>query len=478
MPEIDQEKIRDIVTQVVKNLTETQSVQTTSTTAQTIVRAADKSGVFSNAEAAIKAAKAAQAKLVQMGMDKRKMIISAIRKAGLEHAEMLAKMAFEETKMGVAEDKIAKNEAAAESSPGVEDLQSEAITGDNGLLLIERAPYGVINAITPVTNPTSTIINNGIIMIAAGNSVVFSPHPDAKTCTLKTMSLMNGAIVAAGGPENLMTAVSEPTLRTAKIIMDHPEIDVVVATGGGSVVRAALSTGKKAIAAGPGNPMVIVDNTADVPHAAQCIVEGASFDNNILCIGEKSVLVLDSVADELIQNMCQCGAQLVSSNELQTITKLVVKKGGQNREFIGKYATEILESAGLNASSSDTKIIIAETNADHVLVTEEFLMPIVPIVRVKDFDEAVKLAVKIEAGNHHTGIIHSRCTDNITQFAKVINTSIFVVNGASLASEGVGGEGLAAMTVAGFTGEGFTRPTHFTRERRLTFADGISIHTL
>lgn len=287
---------------------------------------------------------------------------------------------------------------------------------------------------------------------------------------------MNDAIVAAGGPENLMTAVSEPTLRTAKIIMEHPDIDVVVATGGGSVVKAALSTGKKAIAAGPGNPMVIVDDTADVPHAAQCIVEGASFDNNILCIGEKSVFVLDSVADELIRNMCQHGAQLVNSTELQAITKLVVKNGGQNREFVGKYATEILQNANVNAES-DTKIIIAETNADHVLVTEEFLMPIVPIVRVNDFDEAVKLAVKTEAGNHHTGIIHSRCTDNITQFAKVINTSIVVVNGASLASEGVGGEGLAAMTVAGFTGEGFTRPTHFTRERRLTFADGISIHT-
>jgi len=478
MPEIEQDKIRQIVTQVVRSLTEAPTESTS--IAPTVSRTSAKKGnigIFPTPEAAIQAAKEAQKNLLKMGIDKRKEIIEAIRQAGLEHAEMLAQMAFEETNMGVAKDKIVKNEGAANFTPGVEDLQSEAVTGDNGLLLVERAPYGVINAITPVTNPTSTIINNGIIMISAGNSVVFSPHPDAKNCTLKTMTLLNEAIVNAGGPENIMTAVAEPSLRTAKIIMEHPDIDMIVATGGGSVVRAALSTGKKAIAAGPGNPIVVVDTTADIANAAQCIVEGSSFDNNILCIGEKSILVMDSVADDLIQNMCQCGAQLVDSSELQEITKLVVKNGGQNREFVGKYATEILEKAGINASN-DTKIIIAETNSDHVLVTEEFLMPIVPIVRVNDFDEAVKIAVKIEAGNHHTGIIHSRCTENITEFAKAIDTSIVVVNGASLASEGVGGESFLAMTVAGFTGEGFTRPIHFTRERRLTFAKEMSIHTL
>lgn len=476
MPEIAQEKIREIVTQVVKNLTEEQVVPTPAPTA--VPRITENIGIFSTPEDAIKAAKEAQVKLIQMGMERRKEIIDAIRQASLRDAEMLAQMAFEETEMGVAEDKVAKNEAAANLTPGLEDLRSaEATTGDNGLLLVERAPYGVINAITPVTNPTSTIINNGIIMIAAGNSIVFSPHPDAKKCTLKTMTLLNEAVVSAGGPENLMTAVAEPSLRTAKIIMEHPDIDMVVATGGGSVVRAALSTGKKAIAAGPGNPVVIVDQTADIPHAAQCIIEGAKFDNNLLCIGEKSVFVLDSVADELVQNMCQSGAQLLNSSEFQQVTKLVVKNGRQNREFVGKYASEILQSAGLSASS-DTEIIIAETNAEHVLVTEEFLMPIIPIIRVDDFDEAVKLAVATEGGNHHTAIIHSRCTDNITQFAKAVNTSIFVVNASSLASEAVGGEGFLAMTVSTGTGEGFTRPVHFTRQRRLTYAGGISIHSL
>lgn len=472
MPEIDQEKIRDIVTEVVNNLT---GEQTASSATETVPQTTGNKGVFSTPEDAIKAAKEAQTKLVQLGMDKRKEIIDAIRKASLKNAEMLAQMAFEETEMGVADDKVSKNELAANLSPGVDDLNSEAITGDNGLLLIERAPFGVINGITPVTNPTSTIINNGIIMIAAGNSVVFSPHPDAKNCTIKTMTLLNEAIVSAGGPANLMTAVAEPSLRTAKVIMEHPDIDMVVATGGGAVVRAALSSGKKAIAAGPGNPVVIVDETADIPHAAQCIVEGASFDNNLLCIGEKSVFVVNSVADKLIQNMRQQGAQLVNSSELQQITEVIVKNNGQNREFVGKYASEILQTAGLNASPN-TNIIIAETNADHVLVTEEFLMPIIPIIRVDDFDEAVRGAVATEGGNHHTGIIHSRCTDNITQFAKIINTSIFIVNGASLAGEG--GDSFVAMTVSTSTGEGFTRPIHFTRQRRLTFADAISIHSL
>lgn len=472
MAEITQERIQKIVEHVVKNLRSEGSLPTTAPVADSV-----ENGVFETVDAAIDAAEAAQQQFVQLGLEKRKEIIGAIRQTSLEHAEMLAEMAMTETQIGRLEHKIMKNEAAANWTPGVEDLTSEAITGDDGLLLIEHAPYGVINAISPITNPTSTVINNSIIMLAAGNAVVYSPHPGAKECSQKTMTLLNEAIVGVGGPKNLLTCVAEPTLRTAKEIMDHPKIQVVVATGGGSVVRAALSTGKKAIAAGPGNPPVIVDETADIPKAARDIIAGASFDNNILCIGEKSIFVMEEVADALIEELGKNGGYIASSEELQKIEAVVVDNGHMQREYIGKDATVILQGAGISAKT-DAILIFAETSADHILVMEEFLMPIVPIVRVKTFDEAVQKAVVAERGYGHTAVIHSKDNDRITKYARAVRTTVFVVNAPSYASEGLEGEGFLAMTIAGPTGEGFTSPRTFTQQRRLTFAKSMSVQTL
>jgi propionaldehyde dehydrogenase len=390
---------------------------------------------------------------------------------------MLAEMAMAETKMGRLEHKVMKNEGAANLSPGVEDLCSDAVTGSNGLLLIEGTPYGVINSITPITNPTSTVINHGIIMIAAGNAIVYSPHPGAKECTQKTITLINEAIVEAGGPANLQTCVAEPSLRTAKQIMEHPKIPMVVATGGGSVVRAAMSTGKKAIAAGPGNPPVIVDETADIPKAGRDIIAGSSFDNNILCIGEKTIFVLEEVANNLMDELEKNGGQFLSNVELKKIEELVIQDGGMNKDCIGKDASVILEDAGIRPKDG-VLMILMQTPADHIFVTEEFLMPILPIVRVKTFDGAVELAVKTESGYGHTAIIHSKNIDNITKYAKAIGTTVFVVNAPSYACEGLEGEGFLAMTIAGPTGEGFTRPRHFTRERRTTFASSASVYSL
>jgi len=314
-------------------------------------------------------------------------------------------------------------------------------------------------------------------MIAAGNSIVYSPHPGAKECTQKTMTLINEAIVEAGGPADLQTCVAEPSLRTAKQIMEHPKIQMVVATGGGSVVKAAMSTGKKAIAAGPGNPPVIVDETADIKKAGRDIIAGSSFDNNILCIGEKTVFVLEEVANSLMDELEKNGGQFVNNVELKKVEDLLVKDGGMNREYVGKDASDILADAGIRAKQ-DVLMILAETSTDHIFVTEEFLMPILPIVRVKTFDGAVQLAVKTEGGNGHTAIIHSKNIDNITKYAKAIGTTVFVVNAPSYASEGLEGEGFLAMTIAGPTGEGFTRPRHFTRERRTTFASSASVYSL
>jgi len=472
MPEVEQDRIKEIVEQVVRNLREegaiSQDLATTSS---------GSNGIFEDVDAAINAAEEAQKQLVELSIEKRKEIIDAMRKKALENSQMLAEMAIEETEVGRMEHKVMKNDGAANLSPGVEDLCSNAMTGSDGLLLIEGSPYGIINAITPITNPTSTVINNGIIMIAAGNSVIYSPHPGAKESTQKTMTLLNEAIVAAGGPANLQTCVAEPSLRTAKQIMEHPKIQMVVATGGGSVVKAALSTGKKAIAAGPGNPPVIVDETADISKAGHDIIAGSSFDNNILCIGEKAVFVLEEVANNLMNELEKNGGQFVSNVELKKIEELLVQEGGMNKDYIGKDASVILEGADIRPKDG-VLMILMETPADHIFVVEEFLMPVLPIVRVKTFDGAVELAVKTEGGNGHTAIIHSKNIDNITKYARAINTTVFVVNAPSYACEGLEGEGFLAMTIAGPTGEGFTRPRNFTRERRTTFAGSASVHSL
>ena len=292
MAEINETQIEAIVAQVIRNLqSDGRSVSTT--TPQPAATSASGIGIFPTVDQAIAAAKAAQAEFVKLGFAKRREIIEAIRRTSLEHSRSLAEIAVEDTKMGVVEHKVMKNDSGANLSPGVEDLSSEATTGDTGMLLVEYRPFGVINSITPTTNPTSTVINHAIIMLSAGNSVVFSPHPNAQRCTQETMTVINAAVVKAGGPPNMLTAVSEATLRRAKEIMDHPDIAMVVATGGGSVVRAALTSGKKAIAAGPGNPPAIIDETADLGQAAKNVILGNSFDNNLLCIGEKALFVVE-----------------------------------------------------------------------------------------------------------------------------------------------------------------------------------------
>ena len=482
MAEISQGQIEEIVAQVVRNLQrEGQIPPTPSGTLPVRARVnpshSPQSGVYPTVDEAVAAAKEAQAEFVKLGLAKRKGVIEAIRQACRENAKRLAEIAVKDTKMGNAEHKFTKNEGAADLSPGVEDLQSEAVSGDMGTLLVEYVPYGVINSITPTTNPTSTVINHAIIMLSAGNAIVFSPHPNAEECTRETMQVINEAIIKAGGPANLLTAVSNATLRTAKEIMNHPDVGMLVATGGGSVIKAALSSGKKAIAAGPGNPPAIIDETANVKKAAKDVIDGTSFDNNLLCIGEKALFVVESVANETIRELVNNGGYLVDASELKNLENVVSKNGDMNHDYIGKDATVILDAAGIRAPANTTAVVV-EVSADHTFVVDEFLMPILPVVRVSDFDEALKGAVAADGGREHTGMLHTNNTERITQFMKAADWSVAVVNAPSYACAGLGGEGFLAMTIAGPTGEGFTRPHTFTRQRRLTIAGGLSTHTL
>lgn len=433
-------------------------------------------GVFDTMGEALAAVEKAYKQYRQYTIEQREKMIGAIRKLTLDEAENLAVLGVKETGMGRVSDKIIKHQLVAQKTPGIEDLSPKVFTGDHGLTLIEMAPYGVIGSITPSTNPSETVICNSIGMIAGGNAVVFNPHPNAKEVANYAVDLVNRAILEAGGPENLVVSVKNPTRESSNEMMASPIVRMLVATGGPGVVKALLSSGKKAIGAGAGNPPVIVDDTADIPKAAADIVAGASFDNNLPCIAEKECFAFENIADELIHYMMQNGAYLIKGEQIDQLVKIALtEKDGKyslNKNWVGRDAGKFLKELGID---SDARLIICETEENHPFVFEELMMPILPIVRVKNIDEAIEMAVKAEHGNRHSAHIHSKNVDHLTRFARAIETTIFVKNAPSYAGIGAGGEGYTTFTIAGPTGEGLTAAHSFTRQRRCVMVDGLHI---
>ncbi len=449
--------------------------------AQPSPSAGGQEGVFADINDAIAAATEAQKRLSDLPLERRMALIAAMRQAAAEAAPVLARAAWQETGMGRYEDKVEKNLLVAERTPGTEVLQAHAWSGDRGLTLVELAPYGVIGAITPSTNPTSTIICNAIGMIAAGNAVVFNAHPGAKECSAQTVQVLDQAIRRAGGPPNLITCPAEPTIESAQYLMRHPGIRLLVVTGGPGVVHEAMHSGKKAICAGPGNPPVVVDETADLEQAARDIVKGASFDNNIVCVLEKEIIAVEAIADPLKAIMLQRGAIEISPWQLNRLMKVILtedrgpgKHGVVNKKFVGKSPSVILREIGLSVEES-VRLVIAETDAQHPLVWTEQLMPVIPLVRVRNADEAIDLAKAVEQGMGHTAVCHSKNLDVLSRMSREINTSIFVKNGPSLAGLGFGGEGFTSFSIASPTGEGLTCARDFTRVRRCTLVDAFRI---
>lgn len=435
-------------------------------------------GLFSTIEEAIEASEKAQKKLLYTGMADRQKYVDVIRKTVLnkENLELISRLAVEETEIGCYEHKLIKNRLAAEKTPGTEDLISEAVTGDNGLTLIEYCPFGVIGAITPTTNPTETIINNSISMIAGGNTVLFSPHPRAKKVSRLLVKMLNKALIEAGAPSDLISMVEEPSLENTEKMISNPKVRLLVATGGPSIVKKVLSSGKKAIGAGAGNPPVVVDETADIKKAAKDIVDGCSFDNNVPCIAEKEVFAVDSICDHLIQYMKDNGAYLMTDRQqIEELKALVTtEKGGPKTSFVGKSAVYILDQLGVKVPDS-VRVIIMEVPKDDLFVQEEMMMPILPIVRVSDVDTAIEYAYEAEQGNRHTAIMHSQNVEKLSKMAKVLETTIFVKNAPSFAGIGAGGEGHTTFTIAGPTGEGLTSARSFCRKRKCVLADAFSI---
>jgi len=437
-------------------------------------------GIFDHLDDAVIAAESAYKRINTIAM--RNKVIASIRKAGVAEARMLAEMAVEETGMGRVKDKITKNLLQAELTPGTECLSPIAITGDQGLTLIENAPWGVIASVTPSTNPAATVINNSISMIAGGNAIVFAPHPGAKRVSQKTIQVLNKAIIDETGIANLLVAVREPTIEVAQKMFAHPRIKLLVVTGGEAVVEAAREHAKmRLIAAGAGNPPVVVDETANIPRAARSIYDGASFDNNIICADEKEIIAVDSIADQLKQEMKAIGAVEISLDQADAIAKIVLRNypgsnPSANPKWVGRDAAVIAKAAGIDVPESCRLLIIdVGRNIDHVFARVEQMMPVVPLLRASNVDEAIDWALILERGLSHTAGMHSRNIDNMDKMARLVNTSLFVKNGPHLAALGAGGEGWTSMTISTPTGEGVTSARTFVRLRRCCLVDNFRI---
>jgi len=435
-------------------------------------------GVFPDVDAAVRAAQQAFVKNEAAPLESRRRWVEAMRAAARQHVGELARFAVEETGYGRVEDKIKKNLLCVDKTPGPEHLRPIAFSGDDGLTLVERAPYGVIGSITPTTNPTETIINNGIGMVSGSNAVVYNVHPYAARTSAWFIHILNEAITGAGGPENLLSCVERPTIESAQLLMKHPGVRLLVVTGGPAVVKTAMNSGKKVIAAGPGNPPAVVDATADLENAAKNIVLGASIDNNIICTAEKEVVAVGSIADALKERLAAHGAVFVNDKQLGELEKLVLHQGEgglhPNKDWIGKDAGLIARKLGIRGDD-DLRLVMAEVDEKHPFVQLEMLMPVVPLVRVADAAEAIACAKRVEHGFGHTAVMYSRDISHLHAMARTINTSIFVKNASNLAGLGYGGEGYTSFTIASPTGEGLTTVANFTRERRCTLKEYFRI---
>jgi len=440
------------------------------------------SGLFDNVDDAVASARTAFEQLQQRPIEDRKKIIDIIRRISISQCEELGTMEMEETKIGRLEHKIAKLKTLGEKTPGVEFLRTECYSGDRGLAVIEHAPFGVIGAITPVTHSLPTITGNAVSMIAGGNTLVVNPHPSGRKVAAEGVRRFNQAIRAEVGIDNCISLICEPTLETAQQLFKHRKIALICVTGGPAVARAALNSGKRAVVAGPGNPPVVVDETADLDLAARCIIQGASYDNNLLCIAEKEVFVVNSVFDAMMDAMSRAGAVRLNESQVDRLTAAALQVVGEGadkhhaarKELLGQDASKLAEAAGLHVDSS-VELLFGETSEDHPFVQTEQMMPFVPFVRCSSFESAVRCAQKAEHGYRHTSIIHSRNVRNMTIMARAMDTTLFVKNGPCMAALGLGGEGYLSFSIAGPTGEGVTTPLTFTRERRCSLIDDLFI---
>ncbi|MSU69308.1 MAG: aldehyde dehydrogenase EutE [Opitutaceae bacterium] len=442
-------------------------------------------GVYEKMEDAIAAAQKSFLQLSEAGVTARRKAVAALRRACVQNAKSWGEIEFAETKIGRLAAKIEKLRICADLVPGVEMLERKVFSGDFGLTVIDFAPWGVIGAVTPSTHSVPTLTGNAINMIAAGNSVVFNTHPAACQVAALAIRAYNEAIFQETGIPDLLATVVKPTLETFDALCKHPDVRLLCVTGGPAVVAAAMKAGKRAVCAGPGNPPVVVDETADLDHAARSIIQGAAYDNNLLCIGEKEVFVVASVADGLLAALKRAGAVQLSASQVAALTKQAFTfPAGQgagcghpsvSKTFIGRDAAVLAKAIGLDVPPATT-LLFGETDEKHLFVQEEQMMPFIPVVRVSNVDEAIAAAIRAEHGYKHTAIMHSQNIKNLTKMAQAVDTTLFIKNGPSMTGLGLGGEGFLSYSVATPTGEGVTTPMTFTRSRRCVMVESLNLY--
>jgi aldehyde dehydrogenase len=433
-------------------------------------RAPGNLGVFGSVDDAVGAAADAFEAFRKRPLDDRRKAVECIRKICVSQAEELGRAELEETRIGRLDHKIDKLRGAIAQVPGVEYLRTDNVSGDDGMMLTDYAPFGVIGAITPVTHSLPTLAGNAINMLASGNTVVFNAHPSGMRIAAEGVRRFNKAIREAIGMENLLTIIDPPTIESAAALFDHRSVRLLVVTGGPAVARAALSAKKRAIVAGPGNPPVVVDATACLDNAARSIITGGAYDNNLLCIGEKQVFAVAEIFDALMDAMGRHGGFRLTPSQIDALTQAAFVKGNDgalhvNKDLIGQDPAVLGRHAGA-AVPQGTQLLFGETAADHPFVDHEQMMPFIPFVRVPNVDRAIALAKESEHGYGHTAILHSRDTSVMSRMGKIMDCTIFVVNGPCTAGLGMEGEKVLGFSIAGPTGEGVTTPLTFCRQRR------------
>ncbi|MFP4281575.1 MAG: aldehyde dehydrogenase [Opitutales bacterium] len=439
-------------------------------------------GVFADAADAARAAQAAFEELRPRGLAARAKVVEIVKTLCAEKAEEWGKLEFGETQIGRLDHKIAKLQAIP-NVPGVEWLHPHGMSGDHGITMEERSPFGVVCAITPVTHSIPTLSCNIINMVAAGNTVVINAHPGGARCAAEAVATFNRAIEHEIGIANVVTIVEKPTIESFNALCAAEEVALLCITGGPMVVQAALKSGKRAICAGPGNPPVVVDESADLDKAARDIIYGAAFDNNLLCIGEKQIFVIDAVYKPFLAALKRAGAGHLNARQLETLTGEVFtykEDGGGcshpvlKRELVGADATRLAEVAGLSVAG-DCQMLFAETDFDHPFVQEEQMMPCLPVVRARNIEQAIHMAKESEHNYKHSAMIHTAHVGHMTAMGRLMDSTLFVKNGPCTAGLGMGGEGYASFSVATTTGEGITTPMTFTRTRRCVLVDALNI---
>jgi aldehyde dehydrogenase len=488
MTVINEAVIRDIVAEVVGRLGGGAAPAPAPASVKTSARSAaglrGKFGVFQDVNDACVAAHEAYLQLQEKGVEARRKVVSIVKALAEANAEAWGRLELDETRIGRLDHKIEKLQII-KLVPGVEWLHPYALSGDHGITHEEYTPFGVVGAVTPSTHSVPTLSGNIVNIVAAGNGVVFNAHPAAARCAATAVRAYNEAIHRETGIENIACIIERPTLESFDAMCRHEFVKLLLVTGGPGVVKAAMQVGKRAICAGPGNPPVLVDDTASMTRAARKVIQGAAYDNNLLCIGEKQLFALDTIADEFMTALAGNGAFKLSASQFDALTKaaFTIKEGegggcahaSVKKDLIGKDAPVLARAAGVNVPPG-TQLLFAETDATHPFVMEEQMMPFLPIVRVRSVEEGIQRAFESELGYKHTSMIHSNNVEHMTLMARKLDTTLFIKNGPCMAGLGLGGEGYLSYSIATPTGEGVTNPQTFCRVRRCVMVDNLRIY--